>query len=94
MPHAGYADSIMNDGHRSHSDISDKELLKPITRVIKVTLPNLLTLFYFLMHNHSFILSHTRIHTFIHTIIHSSHTSKVLHMQLMHHNALCCVTKR
>ena len=65
MPHAGYTDSVMNDGHGSHSDIFDKELLKPVTRVIKVTLPNLLTLFYFLMHNHSFILPHTHIHTFI-----------------------------
>ena len=94
MPHAGYADSVTNDGCGSHLDISDKELLKPVTRVIMVTLPNLLTLFYFLVHNHSFVLSHTCIHTFIHTIIHSSHTYKALHMQLMHHNALCCVTKR
>ena len=92
MPHAGYANSITNDGHGSHSDISDKELLKPITRVIKVTLPTVLL--YFLMYDHSFILSHTCIHTFIHTIIHSSHTFKASHMQLMHHNAPCYVMKR
>jgi hypothetical protein len=50
--------------------------------------------FIFLMHDYSFIHSHTRIHTFIHTVIHSYHTSEASHMQLMHHNAPRCVTKR
>ena len=29
MPHAGYADSVMNDGPRFHSDISDRSSLNP-----------------------------------------------------------------
>ena len=39
MPHAGRADSVTNDERGSHSNISDKSSPKPITRVIKVTLP-------------------------------------------------------
>ena len=65
MPHEGYADLITNDGPGFHSSIPVSELIERITRVIKVSLPNLPTLFYFLMHNHSFILPYTRIHTFI-----------------------------
>ena len=66
-PHVGHADSVTNDEHGSHSDISDKDSSKPVTRVIKVTLPNPPTLFFKCMIIHSFIHSHTRIHTFIHT---------------------------
>ena len=29
MPHAGYADSVTNDEHGSHSDISDKSSSNP-----------------------------------------------------------------
>ena len=91
MLHAGYADSVTNDGPRFHSDISDKELPEPVTRTIKVTLPNLFYLFYSLVHDHSFIHFHACIHTFIHTFI---TYIQAVHMQMLHHNASCCVTKR
>ena len=39
MPHAGYANSIMNGGPGFHSNISDGELSEPVTRAIEVTLP-------------------------------------------------------
>ena len=94
MPHVGHADSVMNDERGSWSDISDRSSSNPVTRVIKVILPNPTISLY----GHSFIYCHsyihTRIHTFIHTIIHSSHTFEASHMQSMHHNASCCITKR
>ena len=30
-PHAGYANSITNDGFEPHTDISGKKLLEPVT---------------------------------------------------------------
>ena len=70
MPHAGYTNSITNDGPRPCTDISGKELPEPITRAIEVTLPTPISTLP--MHDHSFIHSHACIHTFIHTFIHSS----------------------
>ena len=69
MTHESYADPVMNDGHGSRSDISDRSSSNPVTRVIKVTLPNLL--FHFFIYNHSLIHSHSYIHTCIHTFIHA-----------------------
>ena len=63
MPHADYADSVMNDWPGFHSDISDKKLPEPVTRTIEVTLPKPLS--YFQVHDHPFIHSHACIHTFI-----------------------------
>ena len=40
MPHVGHADSVTNDEHGPWSDISDRSSSNPVTRVIKVTLPN------------------------------------------------------
>ena len=81
-PHVGHTDSVTNDERRSRSDISDRSSSKPVTQVIKVTLPNPTISLY----DHSFICYHsyihTRIHTFIHVRIHSSHTSGASHMQL------------
>ena len=85
MHHAGYADSITNDGLRFYSDISDKELPEPVTRAIEVTLPKNPSCF--LVHDHSFIHFHACIHTFIPYI-------QALHMQLLHHNASRCIPKR
>ena len=48
MPHVGYADSVTNDERGSRSDISDRSSSNPVTRVVEVTLPIPLTLFYFL----------------------------------------------
>ena len=45
MPHLGHADSVTNDEHGSRSDISDWSSPKPVTRVIKVTLPTPLFLY-------------------------------------------------
>ena len=80
MPHVGLANSIMNDERGSRSDISDRSSLNPVTRVIKVTLPNPTISLY----NHSYI----------YTCIHSFHTSKASHMRLnasqcsvLHHEA-------
>ena len=61
MPHAGYADSIMNDGPGFHSDIAGKSSSN-------FTKPH----FTFLVHEHSFI---------------QSHTFQASHMQLLHHDA-------
>ena len=62
MPHVGHADSITNNERGSRSKISDWSSSNPITRVIKVTLPNP----HYPLYEHSFI--HARIHSF--------HTSK------------------
>ena len=51
MPHAGYADSVMNDGPGFHSDITGKSSL---------SFTNLH--FTFPVHEHSFIHSHTSKH--------------------------------
>ena len=37
MPHEGYADPIMNDRHRFHSDIPASELIECDTRAIKAS---------------------------------------------------------
>ena len=66
MPHVVHADSVTNDEHGSRSDIFDRSSSNPVTRVIKVTLPNSTISLY----NHSFI--YTRIHSF--------HTFEALHM--------------
>ena len=80
MPHAGYVVSAMNEGHGSYLDISDKELLKPITRVIKVTLPNHLSLFSDYMIIHSSILIHAFTHSFMQSFIHPfSYTHSHIH---------------
>ena len=44
MPHVGYADSIMNDGPRFHSNILVRAP-GPIARAIEVTLPTPTLLF-------------------------------------------------
>ena len=67
MPHVCHADSVVNDEHRSRSDISDWSSSNLVTRVIKVTLPTPTISLY----NHSFI--YTRIHSF--------HTSEASHVQ-------------
>ena len=71
--------------HEQRTHIPFGHIPRPVTRAIEVTLPN--PLFCFLVHNHFFIHSHACIHTFIPYI-------QALHMQLLHHNASCCVTKR
>ena len=81
MPHVGHANSVMNNEHRSRSDISDWSSLNTVTRVIMVTLPTPTISLY----DHSFISCHSYIHTRIHTFIHTnhlSHTSEASHMQL------------
>ena len=35
MPHEGYANPIMNDGHRFHSNVPISELTEHVTRAIK-----------------------------------------------------------
>ena len=55
----GHANSIMNDKHRSRSDLSDRSSSNPITRVIKVTLSTPTISLY----DHSFICCHSYIHT-------------------------------
>jgi hypothetical protein len=37
MPHEGYADLVMNDGPRFHSDIPVSELTKRVTRAIEAS---------------------------------------------------------
>ena len=77
MPHVGHAISITNDPFQTYP------IKTPQTRHSSqqdnFTKPSY---FIFLMHDHSFIHSHTRIHAFIHTVIHSSHTSEASHMWL------------
>ena len=68
MAHVGHADSITNDESGSWSDISDRRSSNPVTRVIKVILPNPTISLYE--------------HSFIHARIHSFHTSEVSLMQL------------
>ena len=68
MPYEGYVDPITNDGHGFHSNMTVSELTERVTRVIKVTLPKP---FFIYLHDHSFIISHTRIRIFIHARIHS-----------------------
>ena len=83
MPHVGHADPVMNNEHRSRSDISDWSSSNPITRVIKVTLPTLTISLY----NHF-------IHLYMHSFISYTHAlqtilpkspggsgAKALHMQ-------------
>ena len=94
MPHAGYTDSVMNDGPRFHLDISNKELPEPVTQAIEVTL-SIPTLLFQYMSIHSSILMHAFIHSFIHPFIHTFISYiQALHMQLLHHNASRHVTKR
>ena len=71
MPHAGYADSVMNDRPGFHLDISDRELPEPVTQAIEVTLPKPLFVFWCMIIHSSIFM-----HAFIHSSIHSSHTSK------------------
>ena len=81
MPHVGQANSITNGGHGSRSDTSDKELLKPVTRVIKITLPKpSISFIYMIIHSSFFIRMFT--HSSMHAFIHSSHASKASHMQI------------
>ena len=84
MPHEGYVDHVTNDGPGFHPNVPVIKLTERVTRAIEVTLPD--PLFCFLVNNHSFIHSYTFIHIFIPYI-------QALHMQLLHHNASCCVTK-
>ena len=37
MPHEGYADPVMNDGPRFHSDIPVRELTECVTRAIEAS---------------------------------------------------------
>ena len=37
MPHEGYADPIMNDGPRFHSNVPNSELTERVTRAIKAS---------------------------------------------------------
>ena len=37
MPHEGYADLVMNDGPRFHSDIPVRELTERVTRAIEAS---------------------------------------------------------
>ena len=37
MPHEGYADPVMNDGPRFHSNIPDSELTERVTRAIEAS---------------------------------------------------------
>ena len=37
MPHEGYADTVMNDGPRFHSDMPLSELTERITRAIEAS---------------------------------------------------------
>ena len=37
MPHEGYADPVMNDGPRFHSNIPVSELTKRVTRAIEAS---------------------------------------------------------
>ena len=67
MPHAGYADPIMNDGPGFHLNVPVSELTERVTRAIEVTLPT--PTFFHYMIIHSSILIHPFIHPFIHTFI-------------------------
>ena len=57
MPHVGHADSVTNDEHGCRSDIFDWSSPNPVTRVIKVTLPN--PLYFYII-----ILIHPYTHSF------------------------------
>ena len=37
MPHEGYADPVMNDGPRFHSNMPDSELTEHVTRAIEAS---------------------------------------------------------
>ena len=37
MPHEGYADTVINDGPRFHSDMPVSELIERVTRAIKAS---------------------------------------------------------
>ena len=37
MPHEGYADPVMNDGPRFHSDMPVSKLIEHVTRAIKAS---------------------------------------------------------
>ena len=37
MPHEGYADPIMNDGSKFHSDMPVSELIEHVTRAIEAS---------------------------------------------------------
>ena len=37
MPHEGYANPIMNDGHRFHSNVPISELTECVTRAIEAS---------------------------------------------------------
>ena len=37
MPHEGYADLVMNDGPRFHSNVPDSELTERVTRAIEAS---------------------------------------------------------
>ena len=91
MPHAGYADPVMNDEHGSHSDISDRSSSDHhSSHRGNFTNPRST----FLVHEHSFIHSHACINTFSHIFIHTLIPYiQALHMQLLHHNASHHITK-
>ena len=67
MPHEGYADPIMNDEPRFHSDMPVSELTEHVTRAFEVTLP-IPTFLFHCMIIHSSILMHASIHSSKHCI--------------------------
>ena len=74
MPYAGYANSVMNDGLGFYSDISDKSSSNPSLESSRKLYQTFLL--YFLMHDHSFIHSHTT-----HSHTHSYHHSFIPYIQ-------------